>query len=350
MNSTIYLRGLRHVDFSVFAVEADQKKYYDTQFERYIPYSSGQQVKRSIIERTVWEASEKLSPTTFVFKKDKLKEEEVYGTCDPRDIDQLIGGWMKTPKGGKERSIKRRSPLSISAMRPIHPLLAGITKENLSFDRTNTSNINEIIVRDSQGKILSKDEVTKMLEGSARSLNRKWIQDKGRATGLFIYDVAIDLRRLFCVSLDEFEPEVTPEQVEELKVSGWGKTENIFGPCLLAPKELRDKVISSLANALINWRITSNQSRTFSLMETLVLVISENANKLPAAIRAKLIGGSEKPKAKLIVENIDGADVFITLPAAGYFITEIESVDALDEAEKELNEMMVNYKYENQLS
>jgi len=118
---------------------------------------------------------------------------------------------------------------------------------------------------------------------------------------------------------------------------------------LLAPKELRDKVIPSLANALINWRITSNQSRTFSLMETLVLVVSGNANKLPAAIRAKLIGGSEKPKAKLIVENIDGADVFVTLPAAGYFITEIESVDALDEAEKGLKEMMVNYGYENQI-
>jgi len=331
-------------------VEEDQKKYYDTQFERYVPYSSGQQVKRSIIERTVWEASEKLSLTTFVFKKDKLKEEEVYGTCDPRDIDQLIGGWMKTPKGGKERSIKRRSPLSISAMRPIHPLLAGIAKENLSFDRTNTSNINEIIVRDANGNELTKEEIAEMLEGSARSLNRKWIQDKGRATGLFVYDVAIDLRRLFCVSLDEFEPEVTPAQVEELKTDGWIVSENIFGPCLLAPKELRDKVIPSLANALINWRITSNQSRTFSLMETLVLVISENANTLPATIRAKLIGESEKPKAKLIVENIDGADVFITLPAAGYFITETESVDALEKAEKKLVEIMTDFNHENQLS
>ncbi len=350
MNSTIYLRGLRHVDFSVFAVEKDQKKYYDTQFERYVPYASGQQVKRSIIERMVWEASEKLSPTTFVFKKEKLKEEEVYGTCNPRDIDQLIGGWMKTPKGGNERSIKRRSPLSISAMRPIHPLLAGITKENLSFDRTNTSNINNIIVRDTNGNILSKEEVAEMLAGSARSLNRKWIQDNGRATGLFIYDIAIDLRRLFCVSADLFEPEVTPAQVEELKAGGWIEAENIFGPCLLAPRELREKVIPALANSLINWRITSNQSRTFSLMETLVLVISENANKLPAVIRAKLIAESEKPKAKLIVENIDGADVFITLPAAGYFVTENESVDALEEAENKLKGMMNKYDYENQLS
>ncbi len=349
MNSTIYLRGLRHVDFSVFAVTEDQKKYYDIQFERYVPYSSGQQVKRSIIERTVLEASEKLSKTTFVFKKEKLKEEEVYGTCDPRDIDQLIGGWMKTPKGGKERSIKRRSPLSISAMRPIHPLLAGLPKENLSFDRSNTSNINEIIVRDTNGNVLSKEEVAEMLEGSARSLNRKWIQDKSRATGLFVYDIAIDLRRLFSISLDLFEPEVIPEMIDDLKANGWKECKNDFGDCLTAPNEIRDKVIPNLASSLINWRITSNQSRTFSLMETLAVVISNNANKLPAAIRTKLSDETGEQKAKLIVENVDDADLFITLPAAGYFITENESADALDKAEACLKELLLAYDYENQL-
>lgn len=349
MQSTIYLRGLRHVDFSVFAIAEGQKKYYDVQFERYVPYSSGQQVKRSIIEKTVLEASEKLSPTTFVFKKEKLKEEEVYGTCDPRDIDQLIGGWMKTPKGGGERSIKRRSPLSISAMRPIHPLLAGLPKENLSFDRSNTSNINEIIVRDTNGSVLSKEEIAEMLEGSARSLNRKWIQDNSRATGLFVYDIAIDLRRLFSISLDLFEPEVTPELVEELKANGWKESKNIFGDCLTAPKELRDKVIPNLASSLINWRITSNQSRTFSLMETLAIVISNNANKLPSAIRTKLSDETGEQKAKLIVENVDDADLFITLPAAGYFITENESADALEKAEQNIKEKLLAFDYENQL-
>ena len=35
-------------------------------------------------------------------------------------------------------TVKRRSPLSISAMRPLHPLLGGLEreKENISFDRT----------------------------------------------------------------------------------------------------------------------------------------------------------------------------------------------------------------------
>ncbi|MDZ7763223.1 MAG: hypothetical protein U5K00_02190 [Melioribacteraceae bacterium] len=249
----------------------------------------------------------------------------------------------------KKESIKRRSPLSISAMRPIHPLLAGLPKENLSFDRSNTSNINEIIVRDSDGKILSKEEVAEMLEGSARSLNRKWIQDNSRATGLFVYDIAIDLRRLFSISLDLFEPEVTPELITELKENGWKECKNDFGDCLTAPKEIREKVIPNLASSLINWRITSNQSRTFSLMETLAVVISNNANKLPAAIRTKLSDETGEQKAKLIVEKVDDADLFITLPAAGYFITESESADALENAENKLKELLTSFDYENQL-
>ncbi|MDZ7763224.1 MAG: hypothetical protein U5K00_02195 [Melioribacteraceae bacterium] len=69
MQSTIYLEDYAMLIFQVSAVAEGQKKYYDVQFERYVPYSSGQQVKRSIIERTVHNASEKLSPTTFAFKK-----------------------------------------------------------------------------------------------------------------------------------------------------------------------------------------------------------------------------------------------------------------------------------------
>lgn len=41
------------------------------------------------------------------------------------------------------------------------------------------------------------------------NLYRKWIPDNTRATGLFVYDVAIDLRRLFCVPTNQLEPEIT---------------------------------------------------------------------------------------------------------------------------------------------
>lgn len=59
------------------------------------------------------------------------------------------------------------------------------------------------------------------------------------------------------------------------------------------------KIIPVLADALLNWRITSNQARTFSLMETLAIAISDNANTLAGAIRAKLIEDGENQKQSL---------------------------------------------------
>ena len=50
-NSFIYLRGLKHAAFTVFCVENGQKFYYDPQFNVRVPFSSGQQVKRSVLEK-----------------------------------------------------------------------------------------------------------------------------------------------------------------------------------------------------------------------------------------------------------------------------------------------------------
>ncbi len=165
--STIYIRTLKHAEHTVFGVEDGQKRYFDPQFKRYIPYSSGQQVKRSLIDRLSAVINEVPAPTTFLFdvnKKGELKEGEVYATCDPSFPDQLFGGWMKAGKGGKERTIKRRSPLSISAMRGLHPLLAGVPRENISFDRSDRPN-NEVIVRNEKGEALNDKEVICTITG-----------------------------------------------------------------------------------------------------------------------------------------------------------------------------------------
>ena len=115
------------------------------------------------------------------------------------------------------------------------------------------------------------------------------------------------------------------------------------------PKELRDKAIPAIAKALINWRITSNQSRTFSLMETLAIAISDNANTLAGAIRAKQIEDAEKPKAEPIIDETVGAKLFVTLPCAAYIITRVESADAIKSAEEKLIELMSEFNYENQV-
>lgn len=347
--STIYIRTLKRAEHTVFCVADGQKSYYDTQFSRRIPYSSGQQVKRSILESLCENLGTAPSPTTFLFDvtKDKtLKEGEVFGTCDPSYPDQLFGGWMKAAKGGKDRTLKRRSPLSISAMRGLHPLLAGLDSENISFDRSNRAN-SAVIVRDEKGNVLSEEAVTSFLEGKDRSLSRKWIPNNSRASGLFVMDVAIDLRRLFTVSLNSFEPEMADETIENLKAKGWTEGENVFGPCLIAPNELQTKWVKALAKAIIDWRITSNQARTFSLMETLAVTISDNANLIAGSIRAKLSEEDSNKAVPIVQEGLKGVDTFITLNAGGYIQTAGEKADALELAENKLAELIGSYSLSN---
>jgi hypothetical protein len=352
MNPYIYLRALKHAEHTVFCVQDGQKTYFDPQFNRVIAYSSGQQVKRSILDRLTSCLNVKMAPITFNYNikvtgtKQELENKEPWSPCDPTYIDQLIGGWMRAGDG---ITVKRRSPLSISAMRPLHPLLAGVDKENLTFDRSDKPDNNPVNVRKGD-KLLSEEEIEEFLGVNNRTLPRRnWIPDNARTGGLFVYDVAIDLRTLFAVSTNLHEPELSKEKIGELKEKGWVESENVFGKCLVLPKEEREKIIPALANALLNWRITSNQARTFSLMETLAIAISDNANTLAGAIRAKLIEDGEKPKAKPIIDETAGADIFVTLPCSNSIVTVNESADAIDKAEKKLIALMKVFDYENQI-
>ncbi|MDR1814987.1 MAG: CRISPR-associated protein Cas7 [Tannerella sp.] len=352
MNPYIYLRALKHAEHTVFCVQDGQKTYYDPQFNRLVAYSSGQQVKRSILDTLTSDLNVQMAPITFNYNitaKKELENKEPWSPCDPAFIDQLIGGWMRAGEG---ITLKRRSPLSISAMRPLHPLLAGVDKENLTFDRSDKPDNNPVNVRLGD-RLLSEEEIEEFLNSNNRTLPRRnWIPDNARTGGLFVYDVAIDLRTLFAVSTNQHEPELTKDKIEELKSKDWVEAKNVFGACLVLPSSERDKIIPALAHALLNWRITSNQARTFSLMETLAVAISDNANTIAGAIRAKLFddgGDVSKPKAKPIIDETAGADVFITLPCSSYVVTINESADALAKAEEKLIEMMKKFPYEAQM-
>ncbi len=394
MNPYLYLRGLRRADYTVFCVEGGQKKYWNDQFDTWSPFSSGQQVKRCTIESVVATLGERFSPTIFNSKIEggTIKPKQAFSVCDPSYADQLLGGWMlaksKEDKGkarrleakeseieeepetqeetGKSKTIKRRSPLSISALRPLHPLLAGTTQENITFDRSgqgatynsdDNTGVHKIVVRNVEGNIMSAEEVETFIDSHDLPpvSPRIWIpadKKKGtniRANGLFIFDVAIDLRRLFCVSLDRNDPELETETIEKLQSSGWTESKNVFGKCLLCPKPRRDEIIAALAHGLVNWRITSNQSRTFSLMEILALAISDNANRIASAIRAKLAEESATPRAIPIIDDSVGADLFIALPCDGYIQGVHGTAAALEEAEKRIVQLLSDFDYEKQL-
>ena len=349
--TTVYIRTLKRAEHTVFCVQDGQKYYYDSLFNRRIPYSSGQQIKRSVFDKLSNVINEQPAPTTFLFdvnSKGELKEGEVFATCDPAYPDQLFGGWMKASKGGNEKTVKRRSPLSISAMRGLHPLLAGVENENISFDRSDRPN-NQVVVRNEKGEALTTAQIEALLAGKDRSLSRKWIPDNRRAGGLFVQDIAIDLRRLFSVTLNSFEPEITPEIEARLRKDGWVESTNVFGPCLVAPLAVREKLIPALAEAIIEWSITSNQARTFSLMETLAVSISDNANKIAASIRAKLSDEEDNKAYPIVEEELEGVSCYVSLAAGGYIRTKSETYDALDRAKQRLIDLMMAFDYENQL-
>lgn len=354
MKPYIYLRGLRHVDHSVFSVDNGQKKYYDPQFGRSLAYSSGQQVKRSIMNSLAEELNVPFAAITFNWEVDKKSEKasmlEPHSPCDPSFPDQLLGGYMKAESNAM--TVKRRSPLSISAMRPLHPLLGGsLSSEPVSFDRSSQPEAHTVKVYHVDGKNrteIPEDQLEKWLSDNNRALGPKYYNPGGQArtTGLFVYDIAIDLRTLFSVLTNRLEPELFPGKAEELRASGWIDSSNTFGKCLVLPEDQREKYIPALAHALINWRITSNQSRTFSPMETLAVAISDNANQITYAIRGDIADTDEERQTAIprIDEHVQ-ANLYVTPAAAGYIKGAVGSAKALTDAETELTKRMLHWTY-----
>lgn len=358
----LYLRALRNVDFTVFAVADGQKKYWDALYQKNVPFASGQQVKRSLLEAMMAEMGQSMAPVEFRFKLDKTdkkkaKEDIALQTLDPSYPDQLIGGWMRASGEGKDKEdenvIKRRSPLSISALRPLHPLLAGMVNDAaMTFDRRGQAST-KVRLMDADGREMTEEEMVAFLSASDKPLRPfKYLGDKNpRASGLFVYDIAIDLRRLFTVSLDPADPELKRGLADELRAKGWVEGHNSFGPCLICPAERRKEIIPALAHALINWDITSNQARTYHPREVLAVAISQNANQIVNAIRADMDDSGESTQARAIprVDSEAGAHVFVAPVASGKGLGVQGSSTALDDAESYLRQVLEAFPYEAQM-
>lgn len=335
-----FVRGLRQVSHTVFSVQDGQKTYYDPQFEETVAYSSGQQVKRSILDAVSDALNERRAPVTFnktLSADGNLEDGEPWSPCDPRYADQLLGGWMRAESGGGN-TVKRRSPLSISAMRPLHPLLAGLARESASYDRSDDPEQHSVRVVNADGEEMSDEEVQEFLESNDRTLpRRKWIPEDQvgpRAHGLYVFDVAVDLDRIFTVSTNQHEPELDNEKIDELQEQGWTLTEN--EEHLVCPEERQDEIIEALATGITDWRVTSNQSRTFSPQPTLCLAISDDANRVTNAIRADLTEEGRGEEAVPVIDTFDGVSVY-TMPACKGHVTGVTaSPDALDKAREDL--------------
>jgi hypothetical protein len=359
-SSYLYIRALRHADHTVFSVADGQKTYWDPQFGRQLAYSSGQQVKRSILDKLTDLLGTGRAPVEFIYKIDKTKktinEDIARLSTHPKYADELLGGYMLAEAKGTQKEddkeasvIKRRSPLSISAMRPLHPLLAGVAREEaITFDRTGDAN-SSVVLLDENGKQLSLNEMQTKLDEANKVLRKaKFVDTKNqrRAYGLYIYDIAIDLRRLFSVSADLADPEIKTSVRKELEELGWIAGKNAFGPCLTAPKAERDRIIPALAEALLEWSIGSNQARTYAPPEVLAISLGTRVHNVTTAIRAELEFGAERPAAQPVLDNRTGSDLYVTLHAPERVAGANGNPTALDDARSKLIALLEAYPYE----
>jgi len=344
MKPYLYIRGLRVAEHTVFCVQDGQKTYYDPIANRRVAYSSGQQVKRSIFDALSQTLDEQRAPITYNYeinKKKELENKEPWSPCDPHYADQLLGGWMRARTG--EITLKRRSPLSISAMRPLHSFLVSMNAENITFDRSEHPEQNPVRVLNAAGQELTPAEIQEYLHSNKRTLPRRtWIPENNRTTGLFVFDLAIDLKRLFTVATNQHEPELSPAMLEQLKAEGWESSAD--GEFLLCPEERRRTIAEGLAAAIVEWQITSNQARTYSPQTTLALAISENAALIASAIRADL--DEENPlRAVPVIDMVPKVDVYTSLTAKAYVPGVSGSADAMEQARLDLEQRLLAFDY-----
>ena len=339
MKEQFYIRGLRHVKHTVFCVGSNgQKQYWDPVSESYVAYSSGQQVKRSILDAQTDALDEFRAP--FLFKTEEqsdgsIKAKEVYSDCDPRYLDLLIGGWARLDES--ESVVRRRSPLSVSAMTPVHPELVASYNETLVLDRReDPDDRHEVRLTDANGNevenIPSFLEENNIGKGATR-LQFTDVNRNKRTGGLYEYVVAVDLERLFAVPTREFDPELPPELREDIEAE-WPTAESRKGEeFFVLPKEEREKLIPVLARALVNWQVTSNQSSTFSMQTNFATVIADDASILANAVYVER--GQDNP---LVVEDIEG--VYLSNQARSFVEAGEFSVDAEQQATREIEERL----------
>ena len=355
-NNYLYLRGAKHVIHTVFCVDdGGQKTYFDEQFKRPCAYSSGQQIKRSIIDLILERLNLEYPPVTFVKKvktsekgKKSIGEGNIIVTPEITSPSHLLGGFWKNHSTEEDDDIlKRRAPLSIGAMSPLHPLLASVYKEDLVYNREQVPNT-FVEFHDKDGGLMAEADVVtllKELNSSADKKKSQYVKGNKRTTGLFAFDIGIDLRALFTVHEDEIDKKT----YEALLSTGWVPTKYHYGNGITLPKKLREEYISVIADSIVDWRILTNQSRTFSPMETIALSIGNNASMVRQSIRAELTGDWSNLSAIPVVEKNEEVEIFSSPSLSAHMFNKFDKEKSIEIAKQYIKDALLSFDYENQL-
>lgn len=316
-SNSLYIRSIREIDMAVLGVGEDgQKSFYDPISGKRVPYITGQQGKFGIVEKILQTLGASPAEMIIVHRPDKdgkFKEGEIYfEDPDPSHPEIWARGHMKNVKRQKSKDgtktkkskktsgesseedseeqdttiIKRRSFMSSSSMVPLNSRVIELSKSrgSVCVDRSSSAQFHKLMLDENGRNILFDDVQDEDIRN--RMKPRKYNgSEKSMIHGIMVHDLALDMDRIFAISCQKVEPEVSPKVLERLRSSGWV---NIFHPqigdMVYLPKEFQAALTESLAEAIVSWRVTSNQSQHFTLMNTLAMTVSTNANEVKSCV------------------------------------------------------------------
>jgi len=347
-NSRINILGIKYVELGKFNVGEGgvSKGHYNPIFQKTIPHASGAQVKRNIVDDVLYNMSEPHSNCEIVYKMDG-KEDIAKMDPNPNNLETLLRGVMRTDLG-----LTQESPFSIGALVPLHPLLSNFFKNKGAFDRRKTEN-SKITIKipsnssnedDSFLDATSQEAIDKIDNSILSKLKaQKYLDEEKLVTGIFKYNIEIDLENLFSYSILSYRKEINNEIEEELLASGW--IYNSKKTKIVLPKNRRDEIIPAIAESIIHWKINSNQSRNYSPLDTFAIAISHKAYEVGEAITAELEGDYGDLSARVSLDN--SKQNLFTSKKVNSLVPDFHSSDYnLEKAKEFLIKLMCDYDYE----
>lgn len=341
--NNVYVRLIREQEPSVLCVgsvdkKSQQKRYFDPLANSFLAIGTGQQTKYSFINEFLYEQDLSPAPVTFIVEDKKgdgkISQQVAFTEPDPMHPEALLRGYMKTVKvmkdanGGRKKkkddeedeadgkTYKRRSPMSFSFYVPWNHRLAGNPQmpNSVSINRSDSAEFHNLYLNEGDRMILFDDIEDQEIRD--RMVARKFDPaPKSMSVGLYTSDIVMDMDRMFSVTDNAIEQEVPDQYLQAMREAGWTEFKHSqYGTMLDMPDDEKQKLIEALAHALLNHRITSNQSANFSLMNVVAVVVSTNANEVKSAV-LPVFTRDDKGKyvfSDIETEETDNTKVFVS--------------------------------------
>lgn len=353
VKNKLYIRGLKLVQGQRFASvkyandKSGMNSTYDPIIGKTVGRMSGDSVKWHVLDLTQQHIRYTFYThcryiNAIVVKEGKTKErltpDMIMALNNPEFVVALWKGWLYLdPYINKLLSIdagreKRTGSLEVSDLKPIHGTMASIDRSSTVVNVEKYPGHVETIFYDKLGDNKSPVPVKYEESEELDEIRKKYMArhdvyrkfngtDFETCSGLYSFDINIDLDRLFTVDRREISDKMWDELIE----NGWkviDEENNLVDPAivrqkankyviyrLLMPEERHDPKFlgrsdcyRGLAYGIVMWKYESQNSRNLDMMPTISISVSDNPveiNKVYTAVPVKL----KSPKKD---EKIDG--------------------------------------------